>query len=59
MKKFFDFGGCLIGIIKKNQTFFGGFYRFRYNNVGIANFHYARLPVYGVSANVFCFYLDC
>ena len=46
MKTFFDFGGGLIGV-KKNQTLFGGVYRFRcgprhflYNSVGIADFQY-------------------
>jgi hypothetical protein len=29
MKTFFDFGGSLIGAIQKNQTLFGGVYRFR------------------------------
>jgi len=47
METFFDFGGGLIGVIKKNQTLFGGVYRFRwrpkhflYNGVGIADFQY-------------------
>jgi hypothetical protein len=46
IKHFFDNGGGHIDVIK-NQTLFGGIYRFSwgpkhflYNSVGIADFHY-------------------